>query len=184
MPLFLIPIAAGAYMYYEKRKKELEEEQSQEPEDQSSPDGKTFPDMRASEVSNDCSEVIETHLSQETGEETTSISQQVEVTFEGTHGVPDRRESDVSDDGGSSSDEGIEIQSTIEAMSSDHIEMTELKKTRSQGPLTSFRNFFREHSDRGRVRDRDVRVVTREDAGSTCVMQDEQLVPLPKISFK
>jgi hypothetical protein len=28
MPIFLIPIAAGAYMYYEKRKRDLEEQQN------------------------------------------------------------------------------------------------------------------------------------------------------------
>lgn len=132
MPLFLIPIAVGVWMYYEKQRKEWEEEQQSRVETDADKQTTSVPGCStASQVSSDdhvCEEVIETRLSQVNIKGTMSISEQVEVTFEDTSssGVPRRQESEVSDDTTSTSEEGVESQAPI-PQSSD-IEMVEMRK--------------------------------------------------------
>lgn len=91
MPLFLIPIAVGAYMYFENKRKEAEEQQQDE--------NVTcrFKVAGASNVFDDegCDQVIEAQLSQESSP--LGVSPRIEVMFE--QRVPERRESEVSNDG-------------------------------------------------------------------------------------
>jgi len=171
MPLFLIPIAIAAYMYYEQQKKKEEESRKEQPNDK---DSSRRSEMAATNTAhavgsddNDCEEVIETQLSQETCKETVCISQQVEVTF-GDIVVPERQESSVlSEESSGSVTLASETQSTIQDSSSD-IEMVDLKKRRSQRLLTSIRKFVREQNASSRASD--IRVVSREGQTNVCQM--------------
>lgn len=157
MPLFLIPLIAGAYLYYEKRKRELQQEEESSKDEAEL----TIPSRDQYSNSNDhiCHQVIETRLSQHASKKCIPLSQQVEVTFGDAANtlVPDRRESEVSaDDKGSitsssiSSDgdkECVEMQSTKIQHHSSDVEMVKGKhKLSLRGPIvTSFRKLlFRE----------------------------------------
>lgn len=189
MPLFLIPIAAGAYMYYEKRKKEMEDQESGTESGDETSKKAVSSQQSASDVSDDCAEeeVIELQLSRESSLVDTCISRQVEVVYDDMV-VPDGRESQVSTDD-DDEEEGIELHHTTTSSrpetTTEDIDMKEFKKSRLRGSLGSFKTFLQEQADGlSRKEQRNaVRVVAGQD-GSSIVTKGDKPVALPKISFK
>ena len=151
MPIFLIPIAAGAYMYYEMRKKELKEQ-----ENSGESCNETTMASPSSEIlqspSNDCAdEVIETQLSRlESKKENICISQQVEIRYDDKV-VPDRQESAEASTNGSvaadTNEEGYSPCTATIKMTFD-MDMIKLKRKRLKRSLSSFKKFLREQNQR------------------------------------
>lgn len=146
MPLFLIPIAAGAYMYYEKRKRDLEEQQNS---GESCHETKTTaPISQRQSLSNECAEeVIETQLSiRKTNKENICITERVEITYDAKI-VSDRRECKAStnDRAAPTNEKRTELYSATTGATL-ATKMIKLKRKRFKTSLSSFKNFLREQN--------------------------------------
>jgi hypothetical protein len=120
-------------MYYEKRKRELEEQEN----NAENSDETTAPPALTQSPLDDCEEVIETQLSlRESNKENVCITQQVQIMFDDIS-VPDRQEADVltSDDRAAAGGEKVHKVTT-----------REMKRIQLKGPLRSFKKFLRKQA--------------------------------------
>ena len=141
MPIFLVPIVAGVYLYFEKKKREAEEQGKDE-----NVNDKVVADMQSSYMSdNGSDEVIETQLSRESS--SIGMGPRVEVTFEDC--VPDQQESQVSDD---ESDEDAAMHLAPQVSSEEKFCSQKTQRV-SLFPLVSCRKLFKDQTENASARE-------------------------------